>query len=123
MEGAFANSIQCNSQNESQYIVLSLYQYGSLFFQKAANSIYLMNRKTGVDACSIDLFPLDIEPPDRWAHSLGTSSDHTDIFGEVEPKRLQVAQQEPMREAQYTVGLHVREYLLIVVSLNDMKTQ
>lgn len=80
-----------------------------------------MNSKAGVDACTVDLFPLDIEPPDRWTHPLGTDCNHTDIFGEVKSERLQVAQEEPMREAQYAVGLHMREYLLIVVSLNETK--
>jgi hypothetical protein len=76
-------------KNKSQNIVPSLYSY--------ACDIYLMNSKTGIDACSIDLFPLNIEPPDRWAHPLGTNSNHADIFGEVKSKGLQVAQEEPMR--------------------------
>lgn len=80
-----------------------------------------MDTKAGVDACTIDLFPLDIEPPDRRAHPFGANCNHADIFGEVKSKGLQVAQEEPMRQTQYAVGLHVGEYLLIVISLHDTK--
>ena len=31
---------------------------------------HLVHSNGGIDACSIDLFALDVEPPDRWSHTL-----------------------------------------------------
>ena len=72
-------------------MLLSSYPYVQFFFEKVASNIYLMDTKAGVDACTIDLFPLDIEPPDRRAHPFGANCNHADIFGEVKSEGLQVA--------------------------------
>jgi len=47
---------------------------------------YLVHSKARVDASTIDFLALNIKPANRWTHSLGAYSNHTDVLWEIKSK-------------------------------------
>jgi len=73
--------------------------------------------KTGINSSTIDLFSLNIEPPYRRTHSLGTHSNDTNVLWKIKSHGLQMPKKKSMGKPKNAVWLHVRENFLIVISL------
>jgi hypothetical protein len=65
------------------FATMKLIKLNSKMYRQYPLITYLVNSKASVDASAIYFFALDIKSPDRWAHSLGAYSNHTDVFGEI----------------------------------------
>ena len=64
----------------------------------------LMDRERAVDPGTVDLAALFVEPAHRRTHPLRTDRDHVDVVRKVLAGRLQVREQEAVREAKRGAG-------------------
>ena len=61
---------------------------------------HLVDSKGGVDARAVNGLALLVQPPHRGPHPLGAHRHHVDVIRELLPESVEVAQQEPVGQAQ-----------------------
>mmetsp|Transcript_21519 Transcript_21519/g.85568 ORF Transcript_21519/g.85568 Transcript_21519/m.85568 type:complete len:782 (-) Transcript_21519:50-2395(-) len=83
----------------------------------------LVDAERRVDAGAVDVLALLVQSPHRRAHAFGTDRDDVDGFRERLADRLEVAEEEAVRQSQRRAGLHRGEDLLVELGLRGVRDE